>query len=94
VAIEAGLWAVGLRREFDWQLGRHGKFLTSKRLELCPSGQDVFMGCRPAELVAELDGDALGMAIFDSDAVAMRTYLCGKRGDVVAVEMAIDGTPG
>ena len=46
------------------------------------------MGHGTAKLVAKLDGDALGVAVFDGDAVAVGADLCRKRGDVVAIEMA------
>ncbi len=43
----------------------------AERLELCPGGEDLFAGGG----LAELDADALGVAVDDGDAVAVRADL-------------------
>ncbi len=50
--------------------------LAGERTELGPRGEDVFVRDGAAQLVAKLDGDGLGVAIFDGDAVAVRGDLC------------------
>src|SRR5580658_9452514 len=74
VAVEARLGTVGLRSPFDGLIGSCGQLLTSKGTELSPGGEQVFAGHWPAELVAQLDGHAFRVAVFDRHSVALRAY--------------------
>ena len=88
IAIEARLRAIRLRSPLDGLIGSGGQILAGERLELGPCGQNVFASGGAAELVAQLDGDALGVAVFDGDAIAAGADARGERRDGVALELA------
>ena len=83
-AVQPRLRAVFGSAELYRLQGRGRQRIPGQRRKFIPGGED-FLSCRPRR---QLDADALGVAIFHCDAVAVRTYPGRQSFHLGAVELA------